>query len=513
MNQCNYNDLPAKERLALLFSDKSVDWEKFGIPKSTIKSILGEDSDQDAKLIARVHEIQMMLLDELLEFCNKHNLKCIAMYGTLLGAVRNGGLIPGDDDVDIALLREDYDKLMDLLRQSEANGHAGGEGDFFSNGIFLQTTWNEDCFYGGYIKLRYSNSTAIFPQDWWVNCNQGISIDVFALDAGYKSKFREWVKNQKICFLQRMLYAKVYGRFPRFQDMPLLIFKGYKYFGKLFSKQKLIDCLEKTFKQGDKLNYKAKKQPFGVYGHYTKGKGPRKMPIKTFENLTKVDYEGRTLYAPYDYNSCLKFLYGKMCMISNQEEYGKQRHAFYAPNVPYQSYRERMQGLFKSVPSNKKVVLFGDETFMPYYANAYSGFKPDFIVESGVRDIEDEKKFIESLGALEEEEGLETGTIYKKTCPSQGMKLNEMSLDSPYSYRESSVTFTDKEYTSAEDFFTSNLNLDDYYFVICSLFIRETEGKLRTFGVRDYHIFVPGFNRDIIKYEDPRYGLLYTNVK
>lgn len=61
-------------------------------------------------------EIQMSVLDEISRLCKENNLKYSLAYGTMLGAVRHKGYIPWDDDIDIWLFREDYDKLIALLK-------------------------------------------------------------------------------------------------------------------------------------------------------------------------------------------------------------------------------------------------------------------------------------------------------------------------------------------------------------------------------------------------------------
>ena len=56
--------------------------------------------------------LQMNILDNVARFCDEHNIKYWIDAGTLLGAVRHGGYIPWDDDIDIAMLRDDYERFM-----------------------------------------------------------------------------------------------------------------------------------------------------------------------------------------------------------------------------------------------------------------------------------------------------------------------------------------------------------------------------------------------------------------
>ena len=70
--------------------------------------------DYDDELIQKVRSIQIELLQKLVSVCKENGLHPFLIYGSLLGCVRDGGFIPGDDDIDIALMRDDYDKLMSL---------------------------------------------------------------------------------------------------------------------------------------------------------------------------------------------------------------------------------------------------------------------------------------------------------------------------------------------------------------------------------------------------------------
>ena len=73
-----------------------------------------------------LEEQKTILLEILADFdrvCRENGIKYSIAYGTLLGAVRHRGFIPWDDDVDVLVLREDYEKLRKILGEELEEGH------------------------------------------------------------------------------------------------------------------------------------------------------------------------------------------------------------------------------------------------------------------------------------------------------------------------------------------------------------------------------------------------------
>lgn len=423
--------------------------------------LLFDDMEKGSAVTRQVHNVQMRILYRLKELCEKHQLTYFMMYGTLLGAVRHQGKIPGDDDIDVAMPREDYDKLIQIAdKELEAP-------------FFLQTPSNDNCFYGGYSKLMDLNTSAIIEQNWWTDCKEGISIDIFPLDYGYADKGREKRKQRKITFYQRLLLAKAYGYFARFKDMPLLIWKAYKYWGKLYTREKLAQLLDQACREGDR----SADAPYGIYTHYTEGRRRKQFAEKDFEETISLRYEGLNMPAPAGYAHILKIRYGTDYMRILMRQTGDRLHGFYAVNVPFANYKKRFQGGWRIAPGDKKIVLFGDPFIVEQYLRTKgANFAPEMVVYDTLApwNCVQDNSGLEDVKEYMEEAKEKIASLYRTV---KTVMWEEYDAD----YKEKAGM--------------------DIYPVICTVNIRETERRLRRSGFREYYIFV--YDRSMIALREP----------
>lgn len=99
-----------------------------------------------AEDLDRLHRAELEIMDEIHRICMKHDISYFLDSGTALGAIRHGGFIPWDDDVDVGMLRADYEKFIKVAR------------DELAPAFFLQTFESERYYSKFNAKIRMNNS-------------------------------------------------------------------------------------------------------------------------------------------------------------------------------------------------------------------------------------------------------------------------------------------------------------------------------------------------------------------
>ena len=138
-------------------------------------------------------KIQVEMLKYIDQVCKENQIKYFLIGGSLIGAIRHNGFIPWDDDIDIALTREDYNKLLNILKEESNKRYK-----------LLDHSTQADYFYP-FAKLVDSRTTMI--ENKFKNIeNYGVYIDIFAyhgLPSNEKEKNKQY---KKIKSLQRKIF-------------------------------------------------------------------------------------------------------------------------------------------------------------------------------------------------------------------------------------------------------------------------------------------------------------------
>ncbi len=141
-----------------------------------------------------LRELQLKQLDMLCyfrDFCKENGLTFYLIGGGLIGALRDGGFVPWDDDVDVMLPRADYEKLPKLWKEKHANGR------------FRLLKTDDEVFTGNiFTTITDTNYTMVKANQTDVDIPHGLVLDVFPLDVCPDGRFA-----RKMQYIWTMLYS------------------------------------------------------------------------------------------------------------------------------------------------------------------------------------------------------------------------------------------------------------------------------------------------------------------
>lgn len=127
--------------------------------------------EYDAQILNRVRLMEKQILKEFISICEKYDLKYFVVFGTLLGTIRHKGFIPWDDDIDVGMPREDYDKFLDVAQKE------------CGENFFLQTVDTDSKYHLYFAKLRMKDTEFVESVLQKAGSVSGFYIDIFPYDA------------------------------------------------------------------------------------------------------------------------------------------------------------------------------------------------------------------------------------------------------------------------------------------------------------------------------------------
>lgn len=229
----------------------------------------------------------LRLLDRFVQVCDRYKLHYYLAYGTALGAVRHNGIIPWDDDIDVCLMRDDYEKLQ--LLPDEVWGNE-----------FRLVSWKNDPKYRyHFLKLELLNTTVIEQFDpIYVG---GVYLDVFPLDVVPLDKEKAYKQALSVQNCYRKYYL-LNALFPKncTSIFHLLIYQVRHF---LYTYQHIQDKWEK-----EASRYQS--EPSGKIVCFHSEEFGMPMNSEWFGEGRMLDFEGKRYRVPIDTDSYLKYLYG-----------------------------------------------------------------------------------------------------------------------------------------------------------------------------------------------------------
>lgn len=232
-------------------------------------------------------------------FCKKHNLTYFLCGGACIGAVRHGGFIPWDDDIDIFMHRDDYEKLCHIFENSDKYKLCRSNKNKFYRSLITAISDEETTF----IKERQKD----------LDIEHGVRLEIIPLDACPKSKL-----SRKLQILWALVYQIYINQEPPTSKGKLLELIG-KFMLLLFPTWKMRYKLAKLAeRQMTKYNKKFCSHITELCSRYQYM--VNEYPKEIFEGATYMDFEGVPLPLPKDYDAYLKMAFGNYMQPPPKEE-------------------------------------------------------------------------------------------------------------------------------------------------------------------------------------------------
>lgn len=261
------------------------------IAKNSDLQVLSEEQLKD------LHKVLLEILDDVIEVCSDHDLKFLLIGGSAIGALRSGGIIDWDDDIDIAMPRRDFETFCTVIREKYPEKytmlHPQGRDNF--GRVIPKIRLNHTCY------------RTILEQDL-TDC--GVFIDIYTVenvpDNPVKRGFQGFMTMLLgLCLACRRLYR---GRKWFRQFMPGVGFHVKCALGFLLS----FAPYEAWARWTDHWHSRCRDENSEYVSipadcrHFFGEMNPRSLLL----DLVPIDFEGRTCYVPRDADGYLKPIYG-----------------------------------------------------------------------------------------------------------------------------------------------------------------------------------------------------------
>lgn len=156
----------------------------------------------DSKILRKVQLTQLDILIEFDRLCRKNNISYQLFAGTLLGAIRHEGFIPWDDDIDVAMTRNDYEKFLKICNEE------------LNSNYFLQNYSTDPKFFRQFSRIRKNNTRYVQKHYKDIDIHHGIFMDVFPLDDVMPNKITEEIRYKILLFFSVANRIRNVGVFP-----------------------------------------------------------------------------------------------------------------------------------------------------------------------------------------------------------------------------------------------------------------------------------------------------------
>ena len=273
-----------------------------------------EDFDMDRETLRQVQLDQLEIAKDIKRVCEENGIRYHLAFGSLLGAVRHKGFIPWDDDMDFGMLREDYERFLEIAPKK------------LKDEFFLQT-WHTDPYYPlAFAKVRKKGT--VFQEAAMINCqaHNELYVDVFPFD-NFPDDERSRRKQKRKIMLYRFAILTKRKSAPwlnhsnpierllvRLKYLPAILFSYFH------NTEDMISRMEQVM-----VEYNNSKTSH-YYHQGTSNYG--KVPISSdcLDEYVQIPFEDTTFLAPAGYEKYLTEVYGNYMELPPEDKREPQHH-------------------------------------------------------------------------------------------------------------------------------------------------------------------------------------------
>lgn len=243
--------------------------------------------------LKKLHKALLIIADEIDRICRENNIKYSLIGGSMLGAIRHKGFIPWDDDMDIGMLRQDYNKFLEVCKTQ------------LNSAFDLQTNTNDPNYVYGFAKILLRDTYLLqFGHEKTKN-RKGIFVDIFPFD-NIPDESAARKKHRK----KNYLYIKMLDRKFTHKSLKGMPFKKKAAFRmidvmNIFSKQQnLIRKMNLNMLKYDQAPTEYVSNMSGYYGY-----DRETIPTRLFDETITVPFEDRNYFIMKEYDTFLTLYY------------------------------------------------------------------------------------------------------------------------------------------------------------------------------------------------------------
>lgn len=269
--------------------------------------------------LRELKDIELEILMDFKSFCEANQIKYYLGYGTLLGAIRYKGFIPWDDDVDVLVPRQDYNRIMEIYK------------DHDNLKLF---SIERNARYGYPFAKLCDITTKKVEENLENGFNQGVEIDIFPID--YWNDDIEMAKSEVARLKQyhkRLTFAKLRPTKARNRYRFLALKCLTRYYRMIGTKHWIDKIINLSYRKMETESRYAGNKVWCPYGERDI------CPAEVFSDSIKIEFEGQEFPAPIGYDTYLTRLYGDY-LPEPPKERQKTHHKFKAyriGNVDYET--------------------------------------------------------------------------------------------------------------------------------------------------------------------------------